>query len=893
MANRYWVGGTASWDATAGTKWALTSGGAGGQAVPTSADDVFFDATSGAVTVTLSTFQSCNNLDFTGFTGIFAASASGVNVFGNLTFSSVMGDLDPTSVFNFDATTTGKTITSNGYGPFSGFNFRGVGGGWSLSDALVATGDITVTNGTFTTNGFTLYGGSLTSNNTNTRTINLGNSTVVLVGSVDFSTTTGLTFSAGTSTISLAGSLSNLNVAAAGLTFYNFQFTAQNQATPQIFGANTFNNLSIVSRTSSGIKNFVINANQTINGTFTISGGVDATRRIFVRSNISTSVRTLTCAAVLFTDADFSAITIAGAAAPASGTRLGDCKGNTGITFGAGVTRYWNLAAGGLWSATGWASTSGGSPAANNFPLAQDTALFEATGLNSGATITLSIAYNIGTINMSARTSNTMTLATGTVSFSLYGNWVNGTGTSISGTGLIFFDGTNTAQTITSAGKTFTQAFSVTVGASGSVTLQDALTVNNAIYAGITLNSGTFNANGFNVTLSNGGMQAAAGTENRTLAIGSGTWTIVEGSGAAWNVGGTGFSVTGTGTINMAGFNSKTFTGSAVYTNITLNQGGFGTLNINGSNTFADITNTAASVSATTIRFQSGSTTTLGNFTASGQSGRQLTITRSSLAAFTLSKASGTVSVSFCTISYSNATGGATWNASTSNGNTDGGNNTGWNFAGAPITYNSSIAESSSATDVTLVAASIFAPQVSETSSATDTFLVAASTFSPQISESATATDTVLVAASIFGSQVSEAATATDDILVTVFFGSQVSETTTITDSTSVAASIFGPEISETATATDDTSVAASIFGPQVQETATATDSPLVAPSVFNVQIADSAAITDAVIGAFLWNLIDDNQSVNWVKISNQQSPSWTDIDDSPDPGWQNIPTVQ
>jgi len=42
MANRYWVGGSDQWNGTAGTKWALTSGGAGGQTVPTSADDVFF-----------------------------------------------------------------------------------------------------------------------------------------------------------------------------------------------------------------------------------------------------------------------------------------------------------------------------------------------------------------------------------------------------------------------------------------------------------------------------------------------------------------------------------------------------------------------------------------------------------------------------------------------------------------------------------------------------------------------------------------------------------------------------------------------------------------------------------------------------------------------------------
>ena len=71
MASRYWVGGTAAWDGTAGTKWALTSGGAGGQAVPTSADDVFFDAASGAVTVTVGATGNCNTLTFTGFTGTF------------------------------------------------------------------------------------------------------------------------------------------------------------------------------------------------------------------------------------------------------------------------------------------------------------------------------------------------------------------------------------------------------------------------------------------------------------------------------------------------------------------------------------------------------------------------------------------------------------------------------------------------------------------------------------------------------------------------------------------------------------------------------------------------------------------------------------------------------
>jgi hypothetical protein len=43
MAARYWVGGTDNWDGTAGSKWATTSGGAGGAAVPVAADDVFID----------------------------------------------------------------------------------------------------------------------------------------------------------------------------------------------------------------------------------------------------------------------------------------------------------------------------------------------------------------------------------------------------------------------------------------------------------------------------------------------------------------------------------------------------------------------------------------------------------------------------------------------------------------------------------------------------------------------------------------------------------------------------------------------------------------------------------------------------------------------------------
>ncbi len=54
MANRFWVGGSGTWDGTDTTNWATTSGGAGGASAPVAADTVFFDSNSGtAATVTV------------------------------------------------------------------------------------------------------------------------------------------------------------------------------------------------------------------------------------------------------------------------------------------------------------------------------------------------------------------------------------------------------------------------------------------------------------------------------------------------------------------------------------------------------------------------------------------------------------------------------------------------------------------------------------------------------------------------------------------------------------------------------------------------------------------------------------------------------------------------
>jgi hypothetical protein len=65
MADRYWVGGSGTWDAATTTNWSISSGGAGGASAPTSVDNAYFDGasdTSAPFTVTLSGAPVCANL---------------------------------------------------------------------------------------------------------------------------------------------------------------------------------------------------------------------------------------------------------------------------------------------------------------------------------------------------------------------------------------------------------------------------------------------------------------------------------------------------------------------------------------------------------------------------------------------------------------------------------------------------------------------------------------------------------------------------------------------------------------------------------------------------------------------------------------------------------------
>jgi fibronectin-binding autotransporter adhesin len=278
-------------------------------------------------------------------------------------------------------------------------------------------------------------------------------------------------------------------------------------------------------------------------------------------------------------------------------------------------------------------------------------------------------------MDMSARTSNTMTLDVSYSNVYVYGNWINGSGTTITTaaggsvqTDFLFLG--QTTQTITTANISFGNT-AIIVGVSSTLTLVGNLSVSGSNLTQISLNSSSvLNLNGYTFSC------AIIYTDASTIVFNGGTLELT-GSGIVSDFSGslTTTPGTGAGTINLTSASAKTFSGNNQTFNCTLNQGGSGQLTVTGANTFTNVTN---SVSPTTVLFSASTTNIFTDFSLAGTAGNLVTVGSTSSTRTNLSKTSGVVSGNFLSISNTNATGGATWYAVNS---TNGGNNLGWQFA--------------------------------------------------------------------------------------------------------------------------------------------------------------------------------------------------------------------
>ena len=570
MATLYWGGGSGTWDASSTTHWYTDIGRTIlASAAPTSADDVVFDSSSGAApTVTISV-AVCRNMTATAPTSgtlTFAMGTSTLGVYGSWSNPATLFAFSGTGTINFLSTSVGNTVTTNSVSVVSAMNFNGVGGGWTLGSNLTGVFVISVSNGTFDTSSSGNYSINCNSFNvgSGTKTVNFNASTITINAGAGFSitTATGTTFNAGTSQINLAPV--NGSIVTGGFTFYNVSYTnAGHTTTGHIFsGGGTVNNLTVTSRAAAGITYLFIASSITINGTLTLSTpGTGVSRVLITSGSVGSTVGnqiTLTTNAVSasLTDIDFRDIKIAGNAISGgniTGTRLGNCGNNSGITFTGARTVYWNSAASANWNGAVWSTSSGSTGGtALAIPLAQDSIIIDDAGLTAGNVITINANYNIPSLSFSTRV-NAVTLAVGTTNPQLYGNLTFSSAVTQTGAGVSYFVGQNITQALTSANKTFTSAPYI-ASLTGTVQLQDNLTV--ASTATTYLVSGTLDLN--NKILSTGLFNSSFNT-TRSILFGTGNITIT-GSGTVWNSGTiTNFSRTGTPTVNISN-NSATAT---------------------------------------------------------------------------------------------------------------------------------------------------------------------------------------------------------------------------------------------------------------------------------------------------------------------------------------------
>jgi hypothetical protein len=339
-----------------------------------------------------------------------------------------------------------------------------------------------------------------------------------------------------------------------------------------ITGANTYNDLTFTSRGATGLRTASFGANQTVSGTLTIGAANTSIRRFHVISDTIGTQRTITLNGTLATlaDVDFRDIATAGTVAtPWTGTRLGNGLNNSGITFDAGVDKYWNLAAGGNWTATGWALSSGGAVAANNFPLAQDKVIIENTGLNTSATVTIDNNWWIGELDISTRT-NAMTLASGTISPRLYKNITLSSSVTMTGTAAWQIVGQGTTQTLDVNTVTFTPSFTLE-SPSGTLVIAE----NTTTPASVILTRGTLDLNNNTLTCLT---FSASNSNTRAIAFGTGKIIVTGNNATVLNMStATNFTYTGTPTVE---FNYSGSTGTRIITPVATDATESNVLNI-------------------------------------------------------------------------------------------------------------------------------------------------------------------------------------------------------------------------------------------------------------------------------------------------------------------------
>lgn len=684
MATWYWVGGAGTWDNTTTTNWSDTSGGAGSVGVPISTDNVIFDSLSGTGTITLASTKVVASFDSSAAPAGLITGGTSLNLTcnGNFTNSS-------TFLPGLPSVTMGGTGTYTCTSSINSLHINGTGITVTLGSNIIVGNALVIDNGTLDTsvNNYSITTPYLGLAAGAAKVINFRASTITLSGNgPNF-----LSFAGYPSTTTVYASLATFNVTststttnfyAGGYTYGTVTFNGTQYGGINISGNNTFGTLTINRTLADTIS---LAGNQIVTGTFTLNG--TTSKRPYIGSSVRGTIRTISAATSTISYVDFEDINGIGLATW-TGTSIGDCGGNSGITARTPAT-YYAVTVGLTWSVTGWSLTDGGA-SSGLYPLVQDIARY--TSLSPA-----------GTYRISSETGGSgWTTRYGTIDCTGFTRTLNFDNTIPQFYGSLILSPTQTSPSLsTSTNWKFKSRNPYSINSGGfilglsgtSITIGDGVTGEctvlsnlNFLATGISINS-SFNAGSYNISassvISNSGV-------TRTINMGSGIWTVGWNiSGNAWNFTSSGLTlIKGTATLKLNPIGTPA--GVNVWRNLLFGNLSYYKLLITDSNDtiqlndganfdFVDISCPAASFN---VKFNGGNVFNSKNWFLNGTATYPLTISILSGSPYTLTKLGGSkVQMNYVTVSSMIGLPASTWYAANS---TNGGVNTGITFDYAP-----------------------------------------------------------------------------------------------------------------------------------------------------------------------------------------------------------------
>lgn len=664
--------------------------------VPNNTEDTTFTGLdgSGALTIT-TTAASCKSADFSTAGAAFTLSGSAAfNIYGSLACKTGM-TWSHSGLLHMAGTATG-TITSSSVVLSAISQCRVDAFNLTLADAFnIGTKALYVYSGSTLTTGNNNITCGLFSDlgSGGTQTFTLGSSTI---------SCSNLSFPVATNTLTVTANTAAINITSTVDITADFGGKTWGGTTTVLMtggkyitldGANTFGNFSISWTSEHWQNSFWLKADQTISGTFTVTGSSTITRPVVASSTLGTA-RTITAATVTITGAvDFQFITGAGAGSwDLSAIASGNRGGNSGITFRTPGDYYLDAGTANVTTESNcWATSSGGGAGGTGaFPLPQDTIIIDDNSWDdTGNIFTISSRAVIGNLNTSSLTeANTITFSGSTY---YYGDLIlTGSGLTTTSSSEIYVDGTLKNDTSDSVDIVGVLSGSASLYLNMHTTGVIKLTNDFITTCTTVLYKGTLDLNGHTLTTK---IWSNSNFNSRSLMDSAGGGKIVTTglTGTVFNQAtATNLTVSNAPDIDI-GTSNLTLTGNVTFAGggktfgdfkATKHAGNY-TCNVTGANTFGVLTleTPDATYQYSGIKFTAATTTTISSIVADGTVSYQITLGSITAATHTISDSGGTNSLSYVTPSYSIATGGATFNALTADGNVDGGNNTGWIFS--------------------------------------------------------------------------------------------------------------------------------------------------------------------------------------------------------------------